>query len=88
MNRKYTRKKIKTKEDEIVEILLELEKDLSNLWKKKYRWKKKDKTIQQNPKLLTLTKIEYQKIFEENKKLKDKLEITERNNEKHQNKKK
>ena len=40
MNRKYTRKKIKTKEDEIVEILLELEKDLSNLWKKNNGGKK------------------------------------------------
>ena len=64
-------KKIKTKEEEIGEILLELEKDLSNF--QITVEKKKQKTIQQYAKLLKLTKIEYQRMFEENKKLKGKF---------------
>ena len=72
MNRKTTRKQIKIKEEEITEVLLELEKDLSNF---QLSVEKKDKTIQQYARLLKLTKIKYQKIYEENKKLREKIKI-------------
>ena len=70
MNKKDPRKKPKTKE-EIEEILAYLEKDLTNF---KFEVDKKDKSIKQYVKLLKFPKIEYQKLFEENKKLIEKIE--------------
>ena len=55
------------------EILL----DLSNF---QITVEKKDKKIQHYIKLLKLTKIKYQKFFEENKRLTEKCEILKKNN--------
>ena len=79
MSKKNTKtiKKIKTKEEELGEILFELEKDLSKF---QITVEKKGKTMQQYVKLLKLTETEYHKIFQENKKIKEKIEIIERNN--------
>ena len=59
------KKKVKTREEEISEIFLDLKKDLSNF---KITVEKKDKTIQLHVKLFKLTKIEYQIVL---KKIKD-----------------
>ena len=59
------KKKVKTREEEISEIFLDLKKDLSNF---KITVEKKDKTIQLHVKLFKLTKIEYQIFL---KKIKD-----------------
>ena len=48
-------------------MLIDLEKDLSNF---KLNIDKKDKTIKEYIRLLTLEKKEYQKLFEENKRRK------------------
>ena len=53
-------------------MLVELEKDLSNF---QITIQKKDKTIQEYVRLLKLTKQEYQKLFQENEILKDKLNL-------------
>ena len=65
MNRKT--KKVKTREEQIEEVLLFLEKNLTNF---QVTIDKRDKTIQEYIRLLKLTKIEYQKLFNENKILK------------------
>ena len=55
----------------------------------KYIWRlKKDKTIQEYIRLLKLTKGEYQKLFEENKILKEKTEAVEKDQKRKNNKKK
>ena len=59
------KKKVKTREEEISEIFLDLKKDLSNF---KITVEEKDKTIQLHVKLFKLTKIEYQIFL---KKIKD-----------------
>lgn len=61
------KKKIKTREEQIEEVPLEFEKDLSNF---QLPIDKIDKTIQEYIKLLKLTKTEYQKLFNKNKSLK------------------
>ena len=71
MNRKT--KKVKTREEQIEEVLLFLEKNLTNF---QVTIDKRDETIQEYNRLLKLTKIEYQKLFNENKILKEKLEKT------------
>ena len=71
MNRKT--KKVKTREEQIEEVLLFLEKNLTNF---QVIIDKRDETIQEYIRLLKLTKIEYQKLFNENKILKEKLEKT------------
>ena len=71
MNRKT--KKVKTREEQFEEVLLFLEKNLTNF---QVTIDKRDKTIQEYIRLLKLTKIEYQKLFNENKILKEKLEKT------------
>ena len=81
MNRKT--KKVKTREEHIEEVLLDLGKDLLNF---RLTIDKRDKTIQEYVRLLKLTKIEYQKLFNENKILKEKLEKTERKKNKSKNK--
>ena len=65
MNRKT--KKVKTREEQIEEVLLFLEKNLTNF---QVTIDKRDETIQEYIRLLKLTKIEYQKLFNENKILK------------------
>ena len=62
MNRKT--KKVKTWEKHIEGALLDLEKDWSNFWLTVH---KRDKAIQEYIRLLKLTKIKYQKFFNENK---------------------
>ena len=69
MNRKT--KKVKTREGDIEEVFLDLEKDLSNFW---LTIIKRDKTIQEYVRLLKLKEIEYQKLFQKDKFLKEKLE--------------
>ena len=61
-------KKLKTREQHIEDVLVELEKDLANF---QLTVQKKDKTIQEYIQLLKLTKQEYQKLFQENKLLKE-----------------
>ena len=69
MNRKT--KKVKTREGDIEEVFLDLQKDLSNFW---LTIIKRDKTIQEYVRLLKLKEIEYQKLFQKDKILKEKLE--------------
>ena len=71
MNRKT--KKVKIREEQFEEVLHFLEKNLTNF---QVTIDKRDKTIQEYIRLLKLTKIEYQKLFTENKILKEKLEKT------------
>ena len=73
------KKKQKTREEEITEVLIDLEKDLSIF---KLNIDKNDKTIKEYIRLLTLAKKEYQKLFEENKRLKEALERARKNGEK------
>ena len=74
MNRKT--KKVKTRAENIEEVLLNLEKNLSNF---QLIIDKRDRTIQGYIKLIIkLTKIEYQTLFNKNKTLKEKLEKTEK----------
>ena len=60
-------KKQKSKEKHIDDVLVELEKNLSNF----QITIQKRKTRQQQVRLLKLTKQEYQKLFQENKILKE-----------------
>ena len=53
-------------------MLVELEKELLNF---QITIHKKDKAMQEYVRLLKLTKQEYQKLFQENKILKDKLNL-------------
>ena len=74
MNRKT--KKVKTRAENIEEVLLNLEKNLSNF---QLIIDKRDRTIQEYIKLIIkLTKTEYQTLFNKNKTLKEKLEKTEK----------
>ena len=75
MNRK---KQQKTREEHIEEVLAELEKDLSNF---QFTIQEKDKVLQEYVKLLRIIKIKYQKLFNENEILKEKLEETETENQ-------
>ena len=74
MNRIY-RKKQKGREEHIEDMLIKLEKDLSNF---QIAIQKKDKTIQESIRLLKLTKQEYQNLFQKNKVSKDKLNLTQK----------
>ena len=74
MNRKT--KKVKTRAENIEDVLLNLEKFLSNF---QLIIDERDRTIQEYIKLIIkLTKIEYQTLFNKNKTLKEKLEKTEK----------
>ena len=73
------KKKQKTRVEEITEVLTDLENDLSNF---KLNIDKKGKTIKGYIRLLTLAKEEYQKLFEENKRLKEPLERARKSGEK------
>ena len=65
---KSFKKNQKTNEQHIEDVLVELEKDLANF---QLTVRKKDKTIQEYIRLLKLTNADYQKLFEENKVLKE-----------------
>ena len=73
------KKKQKTRVEEITKVLTDLENDLSNF---KLNIDKKGKTIKEYIRLLTLAKEEYQKLFEENKSLKEPLERARKKSEK------
>ena len=59
----------KTREQHIEDVLIDLEKNLSNF---QLSLQTKDKTIKEYVRLLNLTKTEYQNIFNENRQLKKK----------------
>ena len=68
------RKKVnqKPKEDNLLEVLKDLEKDLNSL---KSTTEKKYNQVSQFNKILTATKEEYQKLFNKNKSLIEENEI-------------
>lgn len=66
-NAKIKKREQKIKEQYKDEMLVALEKDLSNF---KFTIEKKYKAIEQFVKLLKLTKAEHQKLYIENRKLK------------------
>lgn len=70
MNNRRAIKQKKSRNDQTTEKLEELEKDLNNL---KLTMQKKKKHLGQYDKVLKATKIEYQKITDENKKLTEEL---------------
>ena len=63
------KKNPKTREQHIEDVLIDLEKNLSNF---QLSLQTKDKTIKEYVRLLNLTKTEYQNIFNENRQLKKK----------------
>ena len=77
MNRINKQKK-KSREEHIEDELVELEKNLSNF---QITIEKKDKTIQEHVRLLKLTKQKYQKLFQENKIIKEKLNLIQKEND-------
>ena len=68
-------KKQKTREQYIKDVLVDLEKDSANF---QLTVQKKDKTIQEYVRLLKLTKQECQKLFQENKLLKERINSIEK----------
>ena len=72
---KSFKKKQKTREQHIEDVLVDLEKDLANFHQ---TVQKKDKTIQEYVRLLKLTKQEYQKLFQESKLLKERINSIEK----------
>ena len=64
-----------TREQHIEEALIDLEKDLMNF---QLSLQTKDKTIKEYVRLLNLTKIEYQEIFNENRQSKEKIILLEK----------
>ena len=72
---KSLKKKHKTREQHIEDVLVDLEKDLANF---QLTFQKKDKTIQEHFMLLKLTKQEYQKLLQENKLLKERINLIEK----------
>ena len=75
MNKINKKKPQKTREQHIEDVLIDLEKRLPNF---QLTIQKKDKAIQEYVRLLNLTKLEYQKPFQENKILKEKINSAER----------
>ena len=78
MNRINKQKKKKSREEHIEDERVELEKNLSNF---QITIEKKDKTIQEHVRLLKLTKQKYQKLFQENKIIKEKLNLIQKEND-------
>ena len=78
MNRINKQQKKKSREEHIEDELVELEKNLSNF---QITIEKKDKTIQEHVRLLKLTKQKYQKLFQENKIIKEKLNLIQKEND-------
>ena len=77
------RKKVnqKPKEDNLLGVLKDLEKDLNSL---KSTTEKKDNQVSQFNKILTATKEEYQKLFNKNKSLIEENEIFKRQQQQQQ----
>lgn len=75
MNKINKKNPQKTREQHIEDVLIDLEKSLPNF---QLTIQKKDKAIQEYARLLNLTKLEYQKPFQENKILKEKINSAER----------
>lgn len=75
MNKINKKNPQKTREQHIEDVLIDLEKSLPNF---QLTIQKKDKAIQEYVRLLNLTKLEYQKPFQENKILKEKINSAER----------
>ena len=69
-NKNKNKKQNKTRGQHIEDVLIDLGKDLSNL---QLLLQTKDKTIKEYVRLLNLTETEYQKNFNENKQLKEKI---------------
>ena len=74
MSKSFSKKR-KAREQHIEDVLVELEKDLANF---QLTVQKKDKTIQEYVRLLKLTKQEYQKLFQESKLLKERINSIEK----------
>ena len=72
---KSFKKTQKTKEQHIKNVLVDVEKDLANF---QLTVQKIDKIIQEHVRLLKLTKQEYEKLFQENKLLKERLNSIEK----------
>lgn len=75
MNKINKKNPQKTREQHIEDVLIDLEKSLPNF---QLTIQKKDKAIQEYVRLLNLTKLEYQKPFQENKILKENINSAER----------
>ena len=71
-------------EQHIEDALIDLGKDLLNF---QLSLQTKDKTIKEYVRLLNLTKTEYQKIFNENRQLKEKKNLSEKEKNNLNNKK-
>ena len=69
-NKNKNKKQNKAREQHIEDVLIDLGKDLSNF---QLLLQTKDKTIKEYVRLLNLTETEYQKNFNENKQLKEKI---------------
>ena len=78
MNRINKKKTKQSREEHIEDELVELEKNLSNF---QITIEEKDKTIQEHVILLKLTKQKYQKLFQENKIIKEKLNLIQKEND-------
>ena len=72
---KSFKKNQKTREQHIKDVLVDVEKDLANF---QLTVQKIDKIIQEHVRLLKLTKQEYEKLFQENKLLKERLNSIEK----------
>ena len=68
----------KKREEYIEEVLVELGEDLSNF---QMTVDKKEKTIQKYIRLLKLVEIEYQRVFNETKSLKQEIELFKKQNQ-------
>ena len=68
----------KKREEYIEEVLVELGEDLSNF---QMTVDKKDKRMQENIRLLKLVEIEYQRVLNENKSLKQEIELIKKQNQ-------
>ena len=72
---KSFKKNQKTREQHIKNVLVDVEKDLANF---QLTVQKIDKIILEHVRLLKLTKQEYEKLFQENKLLKERLNSIEK----------
>ena len=73
---KSFKEKQKNREQHFEDVLFDIEKDLANF--QLTVKKKKDKTKQEYVRLLKLTKQEYQKLFQESKLLKERINSIEK----------
>ena len=69
---------IKKREEDTEEVLVKLENFFSNF---QMTVDKKDKRMQENIRLLKLVEIEYQRVLNENKSLKQEIELIKKQNQ-------